>query len=324
MRADRLLSILLLLQARGQSTGRELAKHLEVSERTVHRDMDALSAAGVPVFALRGAQGGWQLDEGWRTQVPGLDEAELRAFLMVQPRVIGDKRLAAAAERALSKLMAALPVSLREQAASIRQRLYVDPTGWHGANEDLSMLPMVQHAVARDRKLKIRYRKPEENRPTLTERIIDPLGLVAKGSSWYLVANTSRGYRTYRVSRIENVTLLDKPCDRPANFDLAAHWQQSTQQFMDGRPQYQTTLCLAPTAASEVRKWKPTTAAENLEQPEMKGWVILNVRFDSEEEAVFVILGFGARAEVLKPESLRKRVAAELSAMVDRMSQKRA
>ena len=97
-----------------------------------------------------------------------------------------------------------------------------------------------------------------------------------------------------------------------------------TQQFMDGRPQYQTTLCLAPTAASEVRKWKPTTAAENLEQPEMKGWVILNVRFDSEEEAVFVILGFGARAEVLKPESLRKRVAAELSAMVDRMSQKRA
>ena len=195
MRADRLLSILLLLQARGQTTGRELAKHLEVSERTVHRDMDALSAAGVPVFALRGVQGGWQLDENWRTQVPGLDEAELRAFLMVQPRVIGDKRLAAAAERALTKLMAALPVSLREQAASIRQRLYVDPTGWHGTNEDLSMLPMVQHAVARDRKLKISYRKLEDG-GTTTERIIDPLGLVAKGLSWYLVANTSRGYRT--------------------------------------------------------------------------------------------------------------------------------
>jgi predicted DNA-binding transcriptional regulator YafY len=324
MRADRLLSILLLLQARGQTTGRELAKHLEVSERTVHRDMDALSSAGVPVLALRGAQGGWKLDEDWRTQVPGLDEAELRAFLMVQPRVIGDKRLAAGAERALSKLMAALPVSLREQAASIRQRLYVDPAGWHGANEDLSMLPTVQHAVARDRKLKIRYRKPEANGSTVNERIVDPLGLVAKGSSWYLVANTSRGYRTYRVSRIENVTLLDKACERPANFDLAAHWQQSTQQFMDGRPRYQTILCLAPTAASEVKRWRPTSPAENAEQPDTKGWVILNVRFDSEEEATFVILGFGARVDVIGPESLRKRIAAELSEMVDRMSQKRA
>jgi predicted DNA-binding transcriptional regulator YafY len=322
MRADRLLSILLLLQARGQTTGRELAKHLEVSERTVHRDMDALSAAGVPVFALRGAQGGWQLDEGWRTQVPGLDEAELRAFLMVQPRVIGDKRLAAAAERALSKLMAALPVSLREQAASIRQRLYVDPTGWHGANEDLSMLPMVQHAVARDRKLKIRYRKPEEDGPTVNERVVDPLGLVAKGSSWYLVANTARGYRTYRVSRIENVTLLDKPCDRPANFDLAAHWQQSTQQFMDGRPRYPTILSLAPTAASEVKKWRPTSPVEDAEEPDGKGWALLNVRFDTEEEAVFVILGFGARAEVIKPESLRKRIAAELSNVMERMKKR--
>src|SRR5688572_30274178 len=105
MKADRLLSVLLLLQAHGKQTGRELAARLEVSERTVHRDMCALSAAGVPVFALRGVRGGWQLDEGWRTQVPGLDEVELRAFLMAQPRVIGDAKLASAAERALDKLM---------------------------------------------------------------------------------------------------------------------------------------------------------------------------------------------------------------------------
>ena len=97
MRADRLMSALLLLQGRGQMTGRELAQKLEVSERTVHRDMEALSTAGVPVFAMRGAHGGWQLDDDWRTQVPGLDEAELRALLMAQPRTLGDKRLAAAA-----------------------------------------------------------------------------------------------------------------------------------------------------------------------------------------------------------------------------------
>jgi len=101
VRADRLLSILLLLQARGRLTGRELSRRLEVSPRTVHRDMEALSAAGVPVFALRGVRGGWQLDEGWRTRVPGLDEVELRALLMAQPRVVGDSRLARAAERAL-------------------------------------------------------------------------------------------------------------------------------------------------------------------------------------------------------------------------------
>src|SRR5712692_5483140 len=122
MRADRSLSTLLLLQANGKMTVRQLAKRLEVSHRTAYRDLEALSAAGVPVLALRGSRGGWQLDEEWRTQVPGLDEAELRAFLMAQPRVIGDARLAAAAERALDKLMAAMPVSLRARAAFIRQR----------------------------------------------------------------------------------------------------------------------------------------------------------------------------------------------------------
>ena len=324
MRADRLLSILLLLQARGRLTGRAIAKQLEVSERTVHRDMEALSAAGVPIFALRGVQGGWQLEEGWRTQVPGLDEAELRALLMAQPRVIGDPRLAAAAERALSKLMAALPGSLREQAASIRQRLYVDPTGWHGAPEDLSMLPMVQHAVSRDRKLKIRYRKPNRQAggPASSERIVDPLGLVAKGSSWYLVANTSGGYRTFRVSRIENVTLLDKPCVRPASFDLANHWQRSTREFMDGRSRYQATLCMDPRATSQIRMWRRTSVPDKGEWRGAEGWEILKVDFDSEEEACFVVMGFGSRVEVLMPEALRRRIASEASAMLEQQKRK--
>src|ERR1700742_2041986 len=120
MRADRLISALLMLQAHGPLTGRELARRLEVSERTVHRDMEALSAAGVPVFALRGSRGGWQLVDDWRTQVPALDASELQALLMAQPRVVGDVQLVAAAERALGKLMAALPESLRTQAASFR------------------------------------------------------------------------------------------------------------------------------------------------------------------------------------------------------------
>src|SRR5258706_4400904 len=158
MKADRLLSELLLLQAHGRLTGRELAERVEVSDRTIHRDMEALSAARVPVYALRGARGGWQLDEDWRTQVPALDETELRAFLMTQPRIIGNPRLAAAAERALGKLMAAMPVPLRERAALIRQRLYVDTTAWRGTAENLAMLPLVQEAVAQDRKLAMQYK----------------------------------------------------------------------------------------------------------------------------------------------------------------------
>src|SRR5579863_7179764 len=199
-------------------SGRELATQLEVSQRTIHRDMEELSAAGVPIFSLRGAQGGWQLDENWRTQVPGLDEAELRALLMAQPRMLGDPRLAAAAERALGKVMAALPTSLREQAASIRQRLHVDTTAWRGAIEDLAMLPIVQDAVSRDRKLVFQYRKA---RQAPSRRVVDPLGLVAKGATWYLIAITPRGLRTVRFSRIGEARSLDKPSQRLAGFSLA-------------------------------------------------------------------------------------------------------
>ncbi|QNI33307.1 SpoIIE family protein phosphatase [Alloacidobacterium dinghuense] len=230
MRADRLMSALLLLQARGQMTGRELAARLEVSERTVHRDMEALSAAGVPVFAMRGSHGGWQLDEGWRTQAPGLDQTELRSQLMAQPRTPGDKRLAAAADRAIGKVMAALPEPLREKASSIRDRLFIDTTGWRGTTENLSMLAIVQDAVAQDRKLSFWYWRAGRER---VERTVDPLGLVAKGSTWYLFAGTDHGYRTYRISRMEDAKLLDALSVRPPNFDLEAAWKISAEEFRD-------------------------------------------------------------------------------------------
>jgi len=247
MKADRLLSSLLLLQAHGRLTGRALARRLEVSLRTVHRDMEALGAAGVPVYALRGARGGWQLEESWRTRVPGLDEAELRALLMAQPRMLGDARLAGAAERALDKLLASLPPSMREQATSMRQRLYVDTTGWGGVAENMARLPTVQDGVARDLKLVIRYRPTGREQ---VERTIDPLGLVAKGTSWYLVAGTPDGLRTFRVSRIEDARLLDEPSARPAGFDLAAYWKSSTEGLRKGWRRYEATLRLEPRVAS--------------------------------------------------------------------------
>lgn len=327
MKSDRLLSTILLLQSHGQLSGRELAERLEVSERTIHRDMDALSAAGVPVFALRGSRGGWKLEEAWRTQVPGLDEAELHALLMAQPRIVGDARLAAAAERALGKLMASLPGHLRERAASIRQRLYVDTTGWRGGSEDLSMLPVVQDAVARDRKLRIRYAKARHQPcaadevtvdSETVERIVEPLGLVAKGSAWYLVANGASGFRTYRVSRIEHAAVLAIAARRPANFDLAAYWNNSTQEFRKGLRRFEAILRLDRRAARTMKMWHATAVVGD-EPPPLspssgEPWTTLRVQFDDEEQALFIVLGMGARAEAVAPESLKQRVHAELHA----------
>ncbi len=314
MRADRLLSALLLLQAHGRLTGRELARRLEVSARTVHRDMEALSAAGVPVFALRGARGGWQLDADWRTRVPGLEPAELRALLMAQPRALGDARLAGAAQRALDKLMAALPAPLRAEAASIRQRLHIDTAGWYGSPEDLTMLPVVQEAVARDRQLAMRYLRAGRER---VERTVDPLGLVAKGGVWYLVAHKPEGLRTYRVSRIEAATMLDQPFARPADFDLAAYWQSSTAELRRSWTRYEATLRVDPAGAASLRRWRSATPAAG--QPDTAGWVTLRVAFEDEEQACFVALGYGPRAEVLAPESLRDRVAFDHAAAVERL-----
>ena len=317
MRAERLLSAVLLLQAHGRMSGRELAKRLEVSMRTLHRDMDALSAAGVPIFALRGAKGGWQLDEGWRTQVPGLDEAELRALLMAQPRVIGDAHLAAAAESALAKLLASLPNSLREKAASIQQRLYIDTSGWRSTPENLSMLPIVQDAVSRDRKLSILYAK---NSKEHVERIVDPLGLVAKSGTWYLVANTPAGLRTFRVSRIEEAKLLDQGSTRPVGFDLAKYWRSSAQRFREGWPHYDTVLRLDPDAAKQMKRWHNVNEDGN--GPDAEGWITMRVQFDDEEQACFIVLAQGSRVDVIEPAALRDRVAAELRAALERISQR--
>jgi predicted DNA-binding transcriptional regulator YafY len=315
VKSDRLLSALLLLQAHGRMTGRALAERLEVSQRTMHRDMEALSAAGVPVTALRGAQGGWQLEKGWRTQVPGLDASELRALLMAQPRALSEPRLAAAAERALGKLMASLPGNMREQAVAMRERLHVDANDWRPVTEDLSMLPAVQDAVARDCRLSFDYTRADGERGP---RVVDPLGLVVKGMTWYLVARTPRGMRTYRVSRMRAVTPLAVSFQRPARFDLAKHWQKSVRELEAQRRRYDATLLLSPQAAESLIRWcvaKPAAMAVPQDAP--LGWTAMQVDFESEEQALFLTLGLGARVRVMAPPALRDKVAAELRAMAD-------
>jgi predicted DNA-binding transcriptional regulator YafY len=322
MKSDRLLSALMLLQAKGRVTERELAERLEVSQRTVHRDMEALSAARVPISAVRGSQGGWELEKGWRTQVPGLDEAELRALLMAQPRAIGHPRLMAAAESALNKLMAALPGPMRAQAAAMRERLHVDPTGWRGTGEDLSMLAVVQEAVAGERKLAFDYTRADGQKGP---RTVDPLGVVAKGLSWYLVARGTSGIRTYRVSRMEAVTPLASKFERPAQFDLAAYWKESTERFAEQRGHFLVTLRIAPNAVQGLAMWcTTTTVPDGLTGMELNGvpeeWVAALADFDNEEQARFVVLGLGSRVRVLGPAEFVRGVFAEVELVARRIS----
>jgi predicted DNA-binding transcriptional regulator YafY len=315
VKSDRLLSVLLLMQARGRVTERELAERLEVSQRTIHRDLEALSASGVPVLALRGSQGGWELEKGWRTQVPGLDESELRALLMAQPRVVGHPRLVAAAESALNKLMAALPGPMRERAAAMRERLHVDPTAWWETGEDLSMLSIVQDAVSRERQIAFDYVRGDGQR---SARTVDPLGLVAKGTSWYLVGRGASGLRTFRVSRMTAATVLARGFERPAKFDLAEYWSRTTAELEGRRKRFSVVLALAPAAAQMLATRCPTSPVANPEGagvPLPEGWITVRAEFDDEQFARFVVLGLGTRVRAIEPDEFRRAIVDEAKAV---------
>lgn len=315
MKSDRLLSVLLLLQARGRATERELAERLEVSQRTIHRDLEALSAARVPVVALRGAQGGWELAEGWRTQVPGLDQGELQALLMAQPRALGHPRLRAAAESALNKLMAALPEPLREQAAAVRERLHIDPAGWWDTGEDVSALPVVQEAIARERKLSFDYVRADGEK---SARTVDPLGLVAKGTTWYLVADTAKGMRTFRISRMEAVAVLATGFKRPARFDLAEYWKRSVESLDRRRGGYAVTLLLTEDAERRLAVHCKMTRVES-KAAAPAGWAVVRAQFDDLEQARFLVMGSATRARVLEPAELRERIELEIGELAAMM-----
>src|ERR1044071_3389822 len=242
MRSDRLLSIMLLLQIHRRLTARELARRLEVSERTIHRDMDALSTAGVPVTALRGTGGGWALVAGYRTNLTGLNAAGGQTLFAGLPAsLLADLGLERDSDAAHVKLLAALPEASRADAEYARRRVHVDVAGGGGAaDEQVPHLHTVQEAVWRGRKLFFTY---GGDCGVAAERLVDPLGLVAKGGVWYLVARASDGeVRSYRVSRVSGARVSEEACERPEGFDLAAVWAGSVARFKSGGPRFGATF----------------------------------------------------------------------------------
>lgn len=306
MRADRLLSILLLLQVHRRMTAYELARRLEVSERTIYRDMEALSAAGIPVTAERGAGGGCILLEAYRTNLTGLNEAEIQTLFLTRPaRLLADLGLNQASEAALIKLLAALPSMRRRDAEYVRQRIHVDVAGWHQAEEAVPCLPTLQEAVWQERKLYLTYQR---NDGTIVERLVDPLGLVAKGSAWYLVAAVEDELRTYRVSRMHAARVTDQACVRPQGFDLAAYWAQSSAQFIANLPRYAVTVRMAAGVLQRVYRAGGYARVEQAGPPDEDGWIKLHFLFDTEEVACGYLLSFGTQVEVVEPQELRERI----------------
>ncbi len=310
MRADRLLSLLLILQTEGKVKAEELARRLEVSRRTIYRDLDALTAAGVPVYGAPGPSGGVALLGDYRTQLTGLSEAEARALFVGTPRaLLHDLGLSRTAEAALVKLTAALPERQRPDARHARQRLHVDTTGWQEHRDAVPHLLTLQEAVWQERKLRFVYARGDGR---IVERLADPLGLVARGSTWYLVAASEGEARTYRISRVQSAEVTDEPCRRPDGFDLVRYWETSKVAFKAALPRYPAKVRAAPGLVKRMRtsgRYARVLSVEPCDPLDARGWLTLEILFEVAWEACEYLLSFGPEVEVIEPLALRKRVA---------------
>jgi predicted DNA-binding transcriptional regulator YafY len=296
MRATRLVSLLLLLQLRGQLTAAELAAHFEVSIRTIHRDVESLGAAGVPVEALRGPAGGYRLSGGYRTKLTGLTAAEAEA-LFVAPAPAAELGLGGVLTNARLKVLSALPPDLQERASRAERYFHLDTRGWFRAEDTVPHLPTIAAATWRGRRLSARYREGSR----VVQRTLDPLGLVLKGGAWYLVAHRSAGMRVYRVSRFASVRVREEGFERPEGFELASYWDEWSRSFEASRPQVEVRV----RASELVRRFFPG---------ELHGEDgVYVVGFENLDEAFRELLKFGPDAEVLEPAELRERVATAAS-----------
>lgn len=313
MRAGRLVSLLLLLQTRGRVTARDLAQRLEVSERTIYRDIEALSSAGVPVYATRGPGGGCALLPGFRTDLTGLTQGEAAVlFLLGFPlRDLGLGREAAAAE---TKLLAALPPALRADAQRARGLFHLDAPAWSRPPEPVPHLPALLDAVWNGRRADAVYARGDG---TEVRRVIDPLGLVVKAGIWYVVAASGRGPVVYRVSRFRALTPRDDAVQRPDGFDLARFWSGWTEDFDATRPRMEVTTKVREALLAELPGiFGESIRAQVAAAVPSDGWAEISLTFESLEAALYRLLGLGTAVEVMEPLEVRDAVLRRASEVV--------
>jgi predicted DNA-binding transcriptional regulator YafY len=314
--ASRLLSLLMLLQSRGRMSAPALARQLEVSVRTVYRDIDSLSAAGVPVYGDAGRNGGYQLRDGWRTQLTGLTSGEARAlFLAGLPGPAKALGMGEAAASAHLKLMAALPGDWQADAERVGSRFHLDPVDWFRDSAPADHLREVAHAVWNEQRLRMRY----ESWTEVVEREIEPLGLVLKAGAWYVVGRRGRVARTYRLSNMHDVQLLQQHFKRPREFDLAAYWIDATKAFEQGVYRDFATLRASAAGLKRLQGFSQVVAQavqRTADAPDAAGWVTVTVPIESVDHAAREMLKLGAEAEVIEPRELRARLRGSAQAML--------
>ncbi|GAA2431585.1 helix-turn-helix transcriptional regulator [Streptomyces lavendulocolor] len=318
MRAARLIKMVLLLQSRPSMTAAELARELEVSERTITRDALALSEAGVPVYADRGRAGGYRLVGGYRTRLTGLARSEAEAlFLSGVPGALRGMGLDDAASAARLKVSAALLPSLRDAPSSAAQRFHLDAPGWYQEPETPGLLPVVAEAVWGDRRVSARYRR----RDAEVTRELEPYGLVLKAGVWYLCARSEGSFRVYRVDRFTAVTLADDGFVRDGDFDLPAFWEERAADFARSILRTETVVRLTEAGARALPYVTDRAAAEEAlgaaGPPDAEGRVTVTLPVESEEVAYGQLLRLGPEAEVLEPASLRALLAGAAARMAD-------
>lgn len=286
-------------------TAEELANELEVSKRTIYRDIDALSVAGVPVYANGGPGGGYALLDSYRTTLTGLNENEIRAlFMLTIPGPISDLGVSRDLKAAILKLTSSFADDQNEHANYLRQRLHLDAASWFQTDEPVPHLKTLQEAVWQDHQLVLSYRR---RNGAVSERTVSPYGLVAKASIWYLAAATEQGMRVYRASRIEAVQMTQTHFSRPQDFDLAGFWAGWVTSYKASLPKYPVTLRFGPDLISVLPHILGNDVQSLVEQaqPDSEGWRVIDYTFERLEEAQTYVLGMGASVDIIAPEELR-------------------
>jgi predicted DNA-binding transcriptional regulator YafY len=311
MLASRLLSILMLLQTRGRMSATQLAAELEVTVRTIHRDIDQLSAAGVPVYADRGRNGGFQLQDGYRTMLTGLNQSEAETlFLAGLPGPAAQMGLADVLSTARLKLLAALPANIQPSAERIAARFHLDAGAWFHSVDQLPSLPVIAHAVWGERMLKMRYQPSGE--PDARLRKVAPLGLVLKSGIWYLVAQSSRSVCTYRAANIYDAEVCDETFARPKQFDLVAHWEKSVRDYEASVYRDYADVRLSPVGLKRLSLLGPyvtRSASSTASKPDRKGWVRCRLPIESLDFGIRELLRLGDEVVVIGPPVLRTQLA---------------